>query len=204
MKRLAIVLSLLTSILAACAGDAESPTPSATVAPTAAVESGVASSPTPSGGTPSEEGAGDLAALLPTEVGGIEIAYRYRTGAAVVGSGELTAEAQEFVDAVGADLSDFSMASGIGFEQGFERNVAITAMRVAGADEGELRDAFRRTIENDPSQTLTEATVEGRSVLTMAEDGGESTGYVYVKGDIVFVVGATPLSLADEALATLP
>ena len=196
MKLVTVLLFALLTLLAACSGDPVRETAAATEAP---------GSPAPAPTAPDQAGAGDLAAVLPTEVDGITIEYRSRSGASVVSSGgELTAEAQEFVDALEADMSDFSTASGVGFDEGFERNVAITALRVAGADEGRLRDAFRRTIENDPSQVLTEATVGGKSVLSVAGDDGETTGYLYVKGDIVFVVGGQPLSVADEALAQLP
>ena len=77
-------------------------------------------------------------------------------------------------------------------------------LRVAGADEGALRDAFRTTLEADETNVITDATVGGKSVLAVSNDDGVKTTYLYVKNDVVFLVGASSQELAADALSQLP
>jgi hypothetical protein len=193
-----LILALVALFVVACSSDQSGA--SATQSESAAA----AETPAPDGADATlEPGAGDLAGILPTEVGGITIEYESASGEAVMGAEGVSVEAQEFFDRVGAQPSDLSSAFGFGVDTESGSGITIFAFRVAGADEGTLRDEFRATVEEDETQTMTEENVEGKNVLALSTDG-ELSGYVYVKNDVVFVIGGSPMDLADEALSQLP
>ena len=200
MKRITLILlTLLAFFVAACSSDQSG----SSADESAAAEQTEEVAPEPAAETTPEPGAGDLAGLLPTEVGGIAIEYESSSGEAVIGSEGVTPEAQEFFDRVGAVPSDLSSAFGIGIDQEEGGVITIGAIRVAGADEGTLRDEFRASIE-DQGDVVTEGNIAGKEVLVIGEDETEGSGYFYVKGDVVFIVGGSPASLAEEALSQLP
>jgi len=207
-----LLLTLVVLLLAACSSEGEgaSATQTASADTGASDEPDSEATPEPDTGTDTEPtlqpGAGDLAGILPTEIGGITIEYESSSGQDVMGSEGMTPEAQEFFDRVGADADDLSSAFGFGFDQEAGSGISIIAFRIAGADEGRLRDEFRRTLEEDDTQTLSDENVAGKDVIALGGDEGtaEATGYVYVKNDIVFIIGGSPISLAEEALAELP
>ena len=207
MKRSSIlILALVAMFVVACSGDQAGASATSSPVASATEEETPEAEETPEGGAEAtlQPGAGDLAGLLPTEVGGITIEYESSSGDAVMGAEGVTPEAQEFFDRVGAEPSDLSSAFGFGVDTETGSGISIIAFRVAGADEGQLRDEFRATIEEDETQTLTEETVAGKNVLAISSDGTEVSGYVYVKNDVVFVVGGSPVELAEEALSQLP
>jgi hypothetical protein len=141
---------------------------------------------------------------VPETVGGITINYQYATGAGVLNSGGITPEIQAFLDHVHADASDISSAIGIGIDQATQSAISIYALRVAGADEGALRDAFRQAMEENSSVAFVEQTVSGKHVLAIPSQGSEPPSYMYVHADVVFLVHGTSQELAAEALAALP
>ena len=207
MKRSSIlILALVAMFVVACSGDQAGASATSSPVASATEEETPEAEETPEGGAEAtlQPGAGDLAGLLPTEVGGITIEYESSSGDAVMGAEGVTPEAQEFFDRVGAEPSDLSSAFGFGVDTETGSGISIIAFRVAGANEGQLRDEFRATIEEDETQTLTEETVAGKNVLAISSDGTEVSGYVYVKNDVVFVVGGSPVELAEEALSQLP
>ena len=216
MKRILLaLLAVLAIVLVACDGDAAgSPSGAAAQASDEATEpseeasEAAEESQDDGGGTePSmQAGAGDLDAVLPDEVGGITIEYESASGEEVLGEDGMTAEMRSLLEAVGADESDLSSAIGVGVDADAGSFISIVALRVSGADETRLRDEFRRTIqEENEEMEITEDNVAGKDVLTLTDpDSGQSGGYLYVQGDILFLVGATPESLAEEALEQLP
>lgn len=203
LKRITILLlTLVTLTLAACSSNeggssAGASTAASTAEATEVEQTAAESTPQP--------GAGDLAGILPTEVGGLTIEYESASGEAVMGSDAAGPEALAFFEATGADVSDLSSATGGGSDETLENVISITALRVAGVDEGRLRDAFRATLESgDDPQVVTESNVAGKNVLAYGTADSEPTGFVYVKGDILFVVNGSPLSLLEEALSKFP
>jgi hypothetical protein len=200
-----VALLAIIAILAACSDQSASVSPEASV--TAEPTATATASPTQEateGALPSlEEGAGDLADVLPAEVGGISIQYQSSSGAAVLGSEGMTPEAQAVFDRLGAEPSDLSSAFGFGVDQSAGSVISIVAFRVAGADEGQLREEFRATIEQE-GNTVTEQTLGGKDVFAFGTEGTDAPGYVYVSGDTVFIVAGQPVTLAEEALTDLP
>jgi hypothetical protein len=199
--RAAASASLVAILIAACsaaspaAEGTEEPTPT----PTPATE------PSEDGSGPSfAPGAGDLDSILPDEVGGITLQYQFAEGANVLGSEGITPEVQDSLDRVGANMDEVSSAIGIGIDEASGSILSIFAIRVAGADEGALRDEFRQVMEEDADSVFTEANVGGKDVLAFGTAGQEADGYMYVKGDIVFMVGGSTPELTEEALSLLP
>lgn len=174
----------------------EEPTPEPTPTEEPSEE---ASEPLPS----FEEGAGDLADLLPTEIAGLTIQYVHATGDQVVGSEDLPPEVQDFFDRTGATADDLSSAIGFAFDLESGIGFSILAFRVAGADEGELRTLFLDTFETEGSVIGEEESVGGKTVTPISDDGTVS-GYVYVRDDVVFMVGGEPMTAVEEALEALP
>lgn len=203
-----LLLLLLLVVAAGCAsssgsgGATEEPTPEPTPEPTLTEPS--------SGAFPSfGDGAGDLASLLPTVVGGLTLEYSHTEGQEIFGSEETSAEAQAFLENVGAEPDDISMAFGLAFEAAPSdpagmTGVSILALRVEGKDEGTLRDAYIQAIEAEGSTPVgEEMTVGGKSVTAIGFEGGTS-GYLYVHDDVVYLVSGEPIELAGEALEALP
>ena len=207
MKRFSLlIIVLLALFVAACSSETsssgeesqavatEEPTPEPTPSEAAATDGGVPSL---------EPGAGDLTGLLPTELGDLTITYPSASGEEVIGAEGITPEAQAFFDRIGATPSDLSSAFGSGFDVEAGQFISILAFRVAGADEGTLRDEFIATMESEGDIVGEDATVGGKEVRTFGSEG-EQSGYLYVKDDVVYVIGGEPVSLAEEALAALP
>lgn len=199
--RAAASASLVAIIIAACSS--ASPGAEATEEPTPTPTP--ASEPSDDGSGPSfAPGAGDLDSILPDEVGGIALEYQFAEGANVLGSEGITPEVQNFLDRVGADMDEVSSAIGIGIDEASGSILSIFAIRVSGADEGALRDEFRQVMEEDADSVFTEANVGGKDALAFGTAGQEADGYMYVKGDIVFMVGGSTPELTEEALSLLP
>jgi len=207
VKRFSLLFIVLLALLvAACSSEtsssAEESQATATEQPTPEpTQSEVAST---DGALPSlQPGAGDLADILPTEVGGVAITYQSASGGEVLGSGDMPPETRAFFDSIGAEPSDLSSAFGSGFDTEAGQFITLLAFRVAGADEGSLRDQFLATMEAQGDLVGEETTIGGKTVHSFGEDAG-GTGVLYVKDDVVYVVTATPADLVEEALAALP
>jgi hypothetical protein len=195
---------LVSFLVAACSGSSPSAEQSAGSEPSAGV-SLPASSAASQGALPSlAAGSGSLEGIVPETVAGITINYQFATGQGVLGSEGVTPEVQDFLNSSHADINDVTMAIGIGIDQANGTAVSIFALRVAGADEGALRDQFKQVMTENGSDTLTEQTVGGKSVFAIADSSGDVTTWMYVHSDVVFVVGASSADLAAQALAALP
>jgi hypothetical protein len=205
VKRLSILLIVvLAMLMAACSSDTTSSESQATATPEPTEEPTPSEAAAASGAAPSlEPGAGDLADLLPTEVGGLEMTYQSTSGEEVIGAQGVTPEAQAFFDRIGATPSDLSSAFGQGLDTDAGQFVTILAFRVAGADEGTLRDEFISTMESEGDIVGEDTTVGGKEVRTFGSEGAQS-GFLYVKDDVVYIVGGNPASVAEDALAALP
>jgi len=199
--RAAASASLVAILIAACSGTPateDTPTEEPTATPTPASE------PSEDGSGPSfEPGAGDLDSLLPDEVGGIALEYQFADGQGVLGSEGITPEVQDFLDRVGANMDEVSSAIGIGFDEPSSGFVSIFAIRVAGADEGSLRDEFRQLMEEDADSVATETSLGGKDVMAFGTAGQDPDGYMYVHDDVVFMVAGSTPELTEEALSLL-
>ena len=197
--------ALIAILVAACTGASspavdDTPTEQPTATPAPSVEASEDGS-----GASFAPGAGDLDSILPDEVGGIALEYQFAEGEGVLGSEGITPEVQDFLNRVGANTDDVSSAIGIGIDQASGGIISIFAIRVAGADEGSLRDEFKQVMEEEDGESVfTEATLGGKEVMSFGTAGQEPDGYMYVNDDVVFMVGGSTPELTGEALSLLP
>jgi hypothetical protein len=200
IRKLSLLVALLVLVATACSSGSS---PTASEAPTATPLPSLPAAESDAPGPSFNEGAGELADLLPTEVNGIPIEYESFTGMA--GLGEMTDEEQAFIDRLGVDPSQVVFASGIGgdfaSEDGF---ILITATKVPGVDTNTLRSEFISVIETESEATAEERTIGGKTVTAFVSEEEGDIGFVYVNGDVVFSVYGLPESLSEEAIAQLP
>jgi hypothetical protein len=208
LKRITILLALLALVGAGCASgqSVSEPTPTATASPTPEP------SPTEEEETEGSEAAipsfdlnGDpeLAARFPDTVGGEPLTVQsFRGDVFMTGSTDPSFEA--FLDSVGADLEDVSVAFG-GLMSG-DSLLSVGAFRVVGADEDELETEFLAATEAEGDISGTERrSVGGKEVWTATDPTGEAPGsmFIYVKDDTVYFLTGSE-EQAAEILAALP
>ena len=109
--------------------------------------------------------------------------------------------APEFLEAVGAVITDVTVARSAGPEiGGADNDTSVAAWRYAGADEAVLRDTFLAMYEaamseaNLPSE-VTETTMAGKTVHE------HDFGVIYVADDTIYIVSGASCA---EGVAGLP
>ncbi|MBA3586148.1 MAG: hypothetical protein H0W41_00755 [Chloroflexi bacterium] len=218
MKRISILLiALLAFVVAACSSgeasqSASATPPPATAEPTASetTEPSQTSEPNEAPGAsgsaaaiPSFDTNGDpdLAGRFPDTVGGEPLSVRSFRGDTFAAMGGSDPAFDEFLDSVGADLEDVSVAFG-----GSAAGTTALAFRVLGASEDDLEREFIAASEDAGDVSgLEESSVGGKDVWTAADPSGETTGsaFIYVKDDTVYFLTGTE-EQAAEILSALP
>ena len=202
MKRNTILLALLVLIGAGCAGQSGS---SATATPSPTPEPTPTEEESEEAALPSFDLNGDpeLAARFPDTVGGEPLTVQsFRGDVFMTGSTDPSFEA--FLDSVGADLEDVSVAFG-GLMSG-DSLLSVGAFRVVGADEDELETQFLAATEAEGEISGTEMrSIGGKDVWTATDPSGEAPGsmFIYVKDDTVYFLTGSE-EQAAEILAALP
>ena len=213
VKRPMILLATaLAIVLAACGSDQTdtSPTPTATVASTPTpeatpepTESQAAETPDATDGDDDDGetgGSGELAAMLPDEVGGLE---RQPTPAGMDDMLVNMLEAQ----GLGGEGMDFAYAM---WGQG---ELLVTAFQIPGMPEAQLGLLAQMMAgmggQAGPSGEeveTEEVTIGGKEVLRITPEGQAAEGsvYVYQAGDAFFSVVAQDEALAEDLLSQLP
>ena len=212
MKRITILLALLLLVAAGCASE----TGSSTEASEAAATEEATPEPTPTaepsadatvGAIPSFDLNGDpeLAARFPDTVGGEPISVQSFRGDTFMAGGGTDPSFTAFLDSVGADLDDVSIAFG-GAMSG-ESILTMAAFRVLGADEDQLETEFLAASEAEGDiEGLAQTSIGGKDVWSAADATGAMPGaamYIYVKDDTVYFLTGTE-EQAAEILAALP
>ena len=213
-KRISILLVVLTALfVTACASeDGASDAPSeapATVEPTP----DPTDEPEPSGSTlalPSIgfDGDPELASRFPDTVGGLALEVQSVSGDAFAALGGGTDPTfQSFLDAIGAELSDVSVAFGGASDPSDPTRVlSVGAFRVLGAAEDDLEREFVAASELSGDATgLEAASIAGKDVLTAADPTGETDQrvFIYTKDDTLYFLTGTE-EQAAEILGVLP
>lgn len=218
MHRPSLIAALVALvILAACAQTAaptetEAPTPTPTEEPTPTPTEVAESEPPgeealPSFDLPNSDA--ELEALLPDSIGDIEIQTFSMRGNEFMASGEDNQEFIEFLDRVGAEPDDVSVAFGFGFdpESPTGAGAAIFAFRVVGASTDQLLVEMQGSLESEETAgNWTEANVAGKDVLVgeSLDESAPGAVYLYGVGDIVFFIGTADAAAAEQALDQLP
>jgi predicted small secreted protein len=213
VKRISILLVVLMAlVVTACASeegasDAISEPP-ATVEPTPEPTE----EPEPSGSglaLPSLgfDGDPELASRFPDTVGGITLQVQSISGDAFASLGGTDPTFQTFLDSLGAELSDVSVAFGGASDPSDPASVlSVGAFRVQGASEDDLEREFVAASEQSGDVTgLEPGSLSGKDVLTAADPTGETDlrVYIYTKDDTLYFLTGTE-DQAVEILEVLP
>ena len=190
-------------VVAACGG--ASPT-APLVVPTAPVETPIAI-PTFDLGTlalpsiviPSFTSDKDLEALLPDSIGGQVVVKQSLTGAQVRNSGlGASATIDDLLDEVDATIDDVSVAIGAA-----SNAVIVIAYQIDGVPAERIFDGFLTAVPSGAGGDVSKIKVAGRSVTRVV--GPSETTYVYLAGDVLFVIGGTLTpELLEDAVQQLP
>jgi len=213
LKRISILLiALLTLVVSACGSNEASASASQSDAP----ESQAASAePTESTAPESSEASGSAAAIpsfdmngdpelasrIPDTVGGEPLQVQSFRGDAFMAGGGSDPAFDAFLDSVGAELEDVSVAFG-----GAASGLTVGAFRILGASEDDLeREFIAASEEAGDVSDLEEASIAGKDIWT-ATDPSAETGmsvFLYTKDDTVYFLTGTEEQVT-EILAALP
>lgn len=216
MNRIPIVVGLLLLfVLAACASDAASPTPTTTPTAEPTPEATSAEPGPTDDGEPTEtdvaipsfdlDGDPELASRLPDTVDGQPLQVISMRGDMFLSGGDVDPSFQEFLDNVGADLDDVSVAFG-GVASG-ESFLSVAAFRILGVSEDRLEEEFLGASEEAGDLTgLERTTIAGKEVWAASDPSGELGGasiYIYTKDDTLYWMTGNE-EQAAEILEALP
>ena len=216
MKRITILpVALLALVVSACAGEqaspsAEEPTPAvtaeATPEPASQAPEASESADASIGAFPSFDLNGDpeLAARFPDTVGGQPLQVQSMRGDTFMSVGGSDPAFEEFLDSVGAELSDVSVAFG-GAQSG-DSVLSDGAFRILGASEDDLEREFIAASEDAGDITdMEQANIGGKDVWTAVDPSGETGAsvYLYTKDDTLYFLTGSEAEVA-EILEALP
>ncbi len=144
--------------------------------------------------------------MLPGTVAGVTITKASMQGNQYLVSSGADAATKKFLEDLGVSPNDVSMATGFGFSTSGSTSTAIVmfAFRAAGADSNRLVAAFKTANDANGSSPLSwSSTNLGGKSVEKSSSGGQDI-YLYVKGDVLFLISATSITIADEILSKLP
>ncbi len=212
MKRITILLAMLLLVAAGCASETGSsaeaseaaeteeatPDPTATEEPSDDAEETV-------GAIPSFDLNGDpeLAGRFPTTVGGEALQVQSFRGDTFMAGGGTDPSFEAFLDSVGAELEDVSVAFG-GAMSG-ESVLSVGAFRILGANEDQLETEFLAASQAEGEiEGLEESSIGGKDVWTASDAAAPGFSmFIYVKDDTVYFLTGSE-EQAAEILAALP
>ena len=146
---------------------------------------------------PSE--AKDLEAVIPDTICGAKVQKLSLKGKDVFNpNNEGAAEIEAVLKSIGKTTDDVTAAAGFGLAS--DSGCSVTIIRIAGANEGQLRDVLKAEAVKE-KQTFTETTVGGKTVYQ--GDTGKFD-YTYIKGDGVIIFTAGTQKEAEDLIAQLP
>lgn len=217
MKRtMLLFVTLLSLVLAACTGEQASASPDATETEAEATatetpeetteETGEADASGTPFAIPSFDLNGDpeLAGRFPDTVNGQPLQVQSFRGDTFMSAGGSDPAFEAFLESIGAELEDVSVAFG-GAASG-DSFLSVGAFRVLGASEDELEREFIAASEESGDITgLEQATVGGKDVWTAIDPTGETTTsvYLYTKDDTLYFLTGGEAEIT-EILEALP
>lgn len=210
MKRISILLiAMLALVVSACAneaGSSASPTePVATEEPTPEPSESTAAEETV-GAFPSFDMNGDpeLAARFPDTVGGAPLQVQSFRGDVFMAGGGNDPSFTAFLDSVGAELADVSVA--FGGVMTAENPLSVGAFRILGASEDDLeREFIAASEESGDVSGLAQTSVGGKDVWSASDPSGTAgmSVFIYTKDDTLYFLTGSEEQVA-EILAALP
>jgi hypothetical protein len=184
-------------LLAACD---ESASPSASPSPSEGLI------PSSLGPLPSLTGDPELEATLPSEAAGITLQSFSMSGPDFVTGGEVDPQFVDFLDRLGADPEDVSVAFAFGANTDGSQTASIFAFQVAGAEAQDLIDEFQASAEEggDPLDWHEES-IGGKSVQVADPNADFPTPIaLYATGDVLYFASSTDRAALEEILSQLP
>ncbi|MDQ4036532.1 MAG: hypothetical protein M3153_11510 [Chloroflexota bacterium] len=220
MKRISILLiALLASVVAACSSGEPSATESASepvasqqISPepsqSEAAESEAPGASGSAAALPSFDLNGDpeLAARFPDTVGGEPLMVQSFRGDTFEEVGGSDPTFQAFLDSIGAEMSDVSVAFGGAAGADPASVLSVGAFRVLGASEDELEREFIAASEESGDMTgLSPSSLAGKDIWTATDPSGEtgSSVFIYTKDDTLYFLTGSEEQVS-EILAALP
>jgi hypothetical protein len=145
----------------------------------------------------------DLEALIPDTVGDLAMQKSSTRGDEFLTSADADPAVAKFVSDLGVKPSDISIAIGFGFSADGSSSLGMFVFRASGADTSRLISAFKTANDADRDTPLvwTNSTIGGKQVESAVD--GETTYYLYAKGDVLFFLSGDPTS-TEEAISGLP
>jgi len=145
----------------------------------------------------------DLEALIPDTVGDLSMQKSSTKGDEFLTSGDADPAVAKFVSDLGVQPSDISIAIGFGFSADGASSLGMFVFRASGADTNRLISAFKTANDADRDTPLvwSNTTLGGKQVESAVD--GETTYYLYAKGDVLFFLSGDPTS-TEEAISGLP
>jgi hypothetical protein len=145
----------------------------------------------------------DLEALIPDTVGDLAMQKSSAKGDAYLTSADADPAVAKFVSDLGVKPSDISIAIGFGFSADGSSSLGMFVFRASGADTNRLISAFKTANDADRDTPLvwSNTTLGGKQVESAVD--GETTYYLYAKGDVLFFLSGDPAS-TEEAISGLP
>jgi len=141
------------------------------------------------------EGDAELEAMLPTQIGGVDVTTQSMSGKDLTTGGGVPAEFTAAIAAIGKTMDDVSAATGYALGESGTYS-AITAFRVRGTDMSSLQATLLPILlKGQGAEAETTLQVAGKNV-TAANVAGNMT-YFYPHGDILWVVAATDPALTE-------
>jgi hypothetical protein len=210
LKRISILLiAMLALIVSACAneaGSSASPSePVATQEPTPEPSESEAAEETV-GAFPSFDLNGDpeLAARFPDTVGGEPLSVQSFRGDVFMQAGGSDPSFDAFLESVGAELDDVSVA--FGSSMSAESPLTVGAFRILGANEDDLeREFIAASEENGDVSGMEQTSIGGKDVWSASDPSGTagSSVFIYTKDDTLYFLTGNEEQVA-EILAALP
>lgn len=211
MKRISILLIALLALVVSACGDnqasaSDSPSePVATEEPTAE-PSESAEAEESVGAIPSFDLNGDpeLASRFPDTVGGQPLTVQSFRGDVFMQAGGSDPSFDAFLESVGAELSDVSVA--FGSSMSTDTPLTVGAFRILGAAEDDLeREFIAASQESGDVSGLEQTSVSGKDVWSASDPTGTAgmSVFIYTKDDTLYFLTGNEEQVA-EILAALP
>jgi len=157
------------------------------------------------GPLPSFVGAADLQATLPSEAAGITFQAFSMSGPDFI-VGEVDERFVTFIESLGADIEDVSVAISFGANADGTQTASILAFQVIGATASDLVDEFKATADEGADPLVWHAeTIGGKSVeLSDTNPDFPTPVTLYATGEVLYFVSSTDPNATQEILAFLP
>jgi hypothetical protein len=147
----------------------------------------------------------DLEATLPEEAAGIIFFQSISMSGPDFVDAEINDQFLDFVDELGADLDDVSVAFAIGANADGTNTASVFAFQVDGAESDELIAAFQAGAPDDGALEWHEQTVGGKPAqVAEPTDEFPTPAALYATGDTLYVVTSTSAQAFEEILTQLP